>query len=464
MSSATPLIDQHSSATTAKRTGYTAKISLRPDLQWRSDANYKILSSSNIVNKLQQLLAIPVMIVGIAYGIAVSILFAPGFFIGMKRVGKFVKKDDLATDSTNTQNHLKSDNISCSTTEGNSSSTAISVVWMRAEAANYGFGTDYFAWTIMRELSFVPQAPGWMKYYSRMLMPMYELVFKLTRCCFADTLARRSRGGKFGNIGCLHARTCFLDDVVEAFLDNNSNIKEGKQLVILGAGYDTRCHRFGEKFLKQQCGSNNEKPVLFEVDAPGTHKAKIRLMNKIGKGPDSSIVDSTQNVHKKITYVSCDFENESWIDVLVKNGFDKTKPACFIWEGVTMYLPEVAVKETLKLVKENCVIGSVIAFDYHSYDFVWDVQMQIMMKRIGEEWKWGLNNDGMEEFVEGVNKSIESNAVQDNSSKTRQIKIVDHLKPADMLERYCPKRPGNGGSYVGFLGEKYGGMCCVGVV
>ena len=62
--------------------------------------------------------------------------------------------------------------------------------------------------------------------------------------------------GSFG-IGYLHCRTCYFDAVVEAHA-------EMAQLVILGAGFDTRCYR------------NLRRPLrCFEVDAPTSQVEKL---------------------------------------------------------------------------------------------------------------------------------------------------------------------------------------------
>ena len=61
--------------------------------------------------------------------------------------------------------------------------------------------------------------------------------------------------------------------------------------------------------------------------------------------------------------MSADFEKEDWLRRLIDKGFDIEKPAIYIWEGVTYYLDETAVLDTLRKVAGNAG-GSVIAFDY----------------------------------------------------------------------------------------------------
>jgi methyltransferase (TIGR00027 family) len=52
--------------------------------------------------------------------------------------------------------------------------------------------------------------------------------------------------------------------------------------------------------------------------------------------------------------------------VLSAAGFDRTKRTLFIWEGVTYYLPEAAVDDTLEFVRSHSASGSMICFDYMS--------------------------------------------------------------------------------------------------
>src|SRR5512136_555844 len=88
-----------------------------------------------------------------------------------------------------------------------------------------------------------------------------------------------------GSFGCLAGRTRYIDDCLKACIDDGI-----EQLVILGAGYDTRVYRFGE--LK-------EKVKVFEVDHPATQKVKIDKVSKmLGSLPG------------QVVYVSVDFEKE----------------------------------------------------------------------------------------------------------------------------------------------------------
>jgi methyltransferase (TIGR00027 family) len=148
----------------------------------------------------------------------------------------------------------------------------------------------------------------------------------------------------------LQARTCWMDDVVEEFVrhadgDTNSN-NPTANVVILGAGYDSRCDRsnlnLGERGVK-----------TYEVDAAGTHRSKLRLLEKCNIFSNDT------------THVAFDFVKQDWMDRMVDIGqLDVSLPTLLVWEGVCQFLPQEVVESTLQKVASKCAPGSCIAFDY----------------------------------------------------------------------------------------------------
>jgi methyltransferase (TIGR00027 family) len=131
------------------------------------------------------------------------------------------------------------------------------------------------------------------------------------------------------------ARQTFFDTVVEQYSADVG------QLVILGAGFDTRAFRL----------PHNIQLRSFEIDTPKTQAIKREMLKKAG-------IDSTG-----ITFVAADFEKEDWLTRLVEAGFFIDKPALFLWEGVMMYLNKDAAQETLRKIA-GTARGSMVAFDY----------------------------------------------------------------------------------------------------
>ena len=133
-------------------------------------------------------------------------------------------------------------------------------------------------------------------------------------------------------------RTRFIEERLE------QAIRDGvSQLVILGAGFDTRAYRLVELLKAAR---------VFEVDQPSTQEHKKRRVKAAGI-----------TVPPNLTYVAIDFRHDNLGDVLAAAGYDSTKKTFFIWEGVTMYLPEAAVEETLRWVAAQAS-GSTIIFDF----------------------------------------------------------------------------------------------------
>lgn len=96
---------------------------------------------------------------------------------------------------------------------------------------------------------------------------------------------------------------------------------------------------------------------VFEVDARPTQQAKLAALHKAGIGSSH------------VTFVEVDFNRQSWLQRLEGHGFDPSLPTHLIWEGVTMYLEEEAITDTLRTVS-SFPSGSTLAFDYFARQLV----------------------------------------------------------------------------------------------
>lgn len=179
----------------------------------------------------------------------------------------------------------------------------------------------------------------------------------------------------------IRARVRYFDDFAK------NSIDEGlEQMVILGAGYDTRAYRIeGMK--------GNVK--VFEVDHPDTQSVKIEKVKQIfGSLPDH------------IMYVPVDFETENFGERLIAHGFDRSLKTLFLMEGLVMYIPPEAVDEILSFIAMNSGKGSAILFDYYP-DSVVDGTCKLEVgKNIfdytfqqGEPLKFGIKEGMVEPFL-----------------------------------------------------------------
>jgi len=129
------------------------------------------------------------------------------------------------------------------------------------------------------------------------------------------------------------------------FMDDYSRqcLNEGfEQVVLLGAGYDSRCLRL-EEFRDAK---------IFELDLNSTLVIKKALTRRLlGKLPEN------------VTHVAIDFSKDSVSDKLIKAGFQKHKKTLFIWEGVTLFLNQDIIEETLGRLAEMGP-GNRVVFDF----------------------------------------------------------------------------------------------------
>lgn len=184
------------------------------------------------------------------------------------------------------------------------------------------------------------------------------------------------------------ARTTFFDAAVQRHLPRID------QLVVLGAGFDTRAYRLPE----------GTRVRRFEVDAPRTQAFKREMLEKAG-------IDTTG-----VAYVPADFEEEDWLERLVGAGFDPDRPSLFLWESVTMYLDREAVEGTLRKIAGTAA-GSAVAFDYVSTELIESGSLfmryaKAVIALTGEPWKFGIDNtpparERVAAFLESCGLSLE---------------------------------------------------------
>jgi methyltransferase (TIGR00027 family) len=165
------------------------------------------------------------------------------------------------------------------------------------------------------------------------------------------------------------ARTTFFDAALERHLAGID------QLVILGAGFDTRSYKLTADARMVRC---------FEIDEPKTQAFKREMLREAG-------IDTS-----RITYVPADFEEEDWLGKLAEAGFEQYMPSFFLWEAVTMYLNREAVEGTLRKIAATAT-GSVVAFDYFSSELIEERSLfmryaRAVISATGEPWKFGIDN------------------------------------------------------------------------
>jgi methyltransferase (TIGR00027 family) len=156
--------------------------------------------------------------------------------------------------------------------------------------------------------------------------------------------------------------------------------KGATQIVVLGAGFDSRAYRF-----QSQLG----KVRVMEVDYGPTQAYKKQRLSEI-----------LETVPPNVSFVPMDFTKDNLLDQLHKGGYSEQQNTFFLWEGVTYYLPESAVKDTLHFVRDHAASGSRIAFDYFGASNSSVNNPRSRYARWGEPVLFGFVNDRAREYVQ----------------------------------------------------------------
>jgi len=184
----------------------------------------------------------------------------------------------------------------------------------------------------------------------------------------------RAVPGSWALIAC---RKRFIDDKLDEALGDIDAV------VVLGAGMDTRAYRIARR---------SDIPV-FEVDLPvNIDRKRAAVQRAIGGVPAS--------VH----LVPLDFERDDLMGALRAHGYRGDARIFFVWEGVTQYLTEDAVRATLAAL-QSAPTGSRLAFTYVRRDFIDGTNMYdaaILYKRFRQRqqvWLFGLDPEAVSDFV-----------------------------------------------------------------
>lgn len=195
------------------------------------------------------------------------------------------------------------------------------------------------------------------------------------------------------------ARTKLIDDMVEQIAPSV------EQLILLGAGYDTRPYRLA-------CLTGHR---VFEVDHPDTQAVKRSALLRAGIEPSG------------VVFVPVDFETDNLAAALANAGYDPDRPALYVWEGVTQYLSAEAVDSTLAEIHKLSKSGSHLIFTYVDSAVIGNNAPQFPeagkwlrgVERRGEPWTFGIAPATLSGFL-----------------ADRGYRLVDDLSAAEAADRY----------------------------
>jgi methyltransferase (TIGR00027 family) len=190
------------------------------------------------------------------------------------------------------------------------------------------------------------------------------------------------------------ARTRLIDDLMTAALD-----RDIEQLVILGAGFDSRAYRMSRLAALR----------VFEVDHPDTQAVKRRTLNRLLSSPPTHV-----------RFVPVDFKRDGLAAAMHAAGYRDSPRTLILWEGVTNYLTADAVDATVRWCA--CASeGSLLLFTYVHRDilttpsaFVGTRNLFAALDRAGERFTFGLDPSDVPQYLaaRGLSRELDIGAAE----------------------------------------------------
>ena len=174
-------------------------------------------------------------------------------------------------------------------------------------------------------------------------------------------------------------RERYIDDFLKASL-----LEGVDQVVILGAGFDTRAYRI----------PGIEKTRVFEIDHPDTQAVKLDRLKKV-----------INPLPSYVTFIPVDFNTQQLGKRLQSSGYNEQGKTLFIWQGVTYFLTQEGVDSTLDFIANHSGDGSTVIFDYFYNETLHDTSRGYgkMMKQAarvsGEAYLFGIDQGQIEPFL-----------------------------------------------------------------
>lgn len=248
--------------------------------------------------------------------------------------------------------------------------------------------------------------------------------------------------GLGGLIEMISVRTRWLDDqVIKArreLLHHQKECKNG-QLIILGAGYDTRGFRLLDLWNGSNDSSDNDTTTasstfhVIEVDQPEVQEKKVKnmqwLMTKETNDSNNSnhtiahLMESKQVSFLPVNFVTDNLQEKLTSHEQFSSSSDKqnTTLSIITMEGVTQYIPKESTADTLKKMHNIVSVGSTLLITYVDQDCFGattstppsslSVKTQNMMQlvsKVGEPWITGFTPGHFASFLQQCGYQVQS--------------------------------------------------------
>ena len=186
-----------------------------------------------------------------------------------------------------------------------------------------------------------------------------------------------------------------------------------KQIVILGAGMDSRALRFSNR---------NKGTRIFEVDLPEVQNPKREILQRKKIALPSELV-----------FVAMDFDQQDLSEELHKSGYDPEKRTLFLWEGICMYLQAKSVDRMFAFIKDHSGAGSEILFDFvrasvirKEHTLFGEEQIYRTVESTGEGWMFGIDEYSLASYL-----------------SKRGFKLVRHYTSEEMQKKFLTAEDGS---------------------
>jgi methyltransferase (TIGR00027 family) len=182
-----------------------------------------------------------------------------------------------------------------------------------------------------------------------------------------------------GAVSFVVGRERYIDDFLKTCLSEGLD-----QVVLMGAGYDTRPYRI----------PGIGKTRVFEIDQAATQEDKLKRLEKV-----------IHPLPTNVTFLPMDFNTQSLGERLNSAGYNEDSKTLFIWQGVTYFLTNAGVENTLSFIANHSGPGSAVVFDYFYNEILRDphrneVQaMRRTARAFGEDYTFGIDRGQVEPFL-----------------------------------------------------------------
>jgi len=209
-------------------------------------------------------------------------------------------------------------------------------------------------------------------------------------------------------------RTYFIDqNLLEPWCEKNKD----SQIVILGAGLDTRAYRF------QPLKKNSH--AIFEIDFEVVNNYKERLLKD-----ETPFCD--------IRRISADLSQTGWANHLLNSGFSAQLPTFWILEGLVYYLPRDVVVSLLRRAAELSTKESQVFVDVCNPGLA-----DLDYGPFSTHFEWGISLDDIPQFFSSSGWIVSASYFDDHDqgrdvgqkgmmfvygNRKKQLKFEEYLK------------------------------------